>query len=48
MLHGGGSLGFEMKLNFALALRLINGTTKDRLIVLNTLRNKCSHNWVSK
>lgn len=48
MLFGGGSLGFEMKLTFALALRLINTRTKDRLIVLNTLRNKCSHNWVLK
>ena len=48
MLHGGGSLGFEMKLNFALALRLINGKTKERLVILNTLRNKCSHNWVLK
>lgn len=48
MLFGGGSLGFEMKLNFALALRLINGRTKDRLVILNTLRNKCSHNWVLK
>ena len=48
MLIGGGSLGFEMKLNLALALRLISSKIKDRLIVLNTLRNKCSHNWVLK
>jgi hypothetical protein len=48
MLFGGGSLGFEMKLNLALALRLINTKTKDRPVVLNTLRNKCSHNWVLK
>jgi hypothetical protein len=48
MLFGGGILGFEMKLNFALALGLINTKTKDRLAVLNTLRNKCSHNWVLK
>lgn len=48
MLFGGGSIGFEMKLNLALALRLINIKTKDRLVVLNTLRNKCSHNWLLK
>lgn len=46
MLYGGGSLGFEMKLNLALALRLINGRTRERLVILNTLRNKCSHNWI--
>lgn len=48
MLFGSGSFGFEMKLTFALALRVINSKTKDRLIVLNALRNKCSHNWVLK
>jgi uncharacterized protein with von Willebrand factor type A (vWA) domain len=48
MLFGGGSLGFDMKLTLALALRLINTKTKDRLVLLNTLRNKCSHNWVLK
>lgn len=49
MLAGpGSSLSFEMKLNFALALRIINSKTKERLVVLNTLRNKCSHNWVLK
>jgi hypothetical protein len=37
-----------MKLNLALALRLINSKTKDRLLTLNTLRNKCSHNWALK
>jgi len=48
MLFGGGSLGFEMKLNLALALRLVNSKTKERLVILNTVRNKCSHNWVLK
>jgi superfamily II helicase len=48
MLFGAGSLGFEMKLNLARALRLISTQTKDRLAVLNTLRNKCSHNWLLK
>jgi hypothetical protein len=46
VLYGGGSIGFEMKLNLALALRIIDAKTKDRLLVLNTLRNKCSHHWV--
>jgi hypothetical protein len=48
LLFGGGSLGFEMKLNLARALGLITTKTKDRLAVLNTLRNKGSHNWLLK
>jgi hypothetical protein len=48
MLFGAGSLGFDMKLNFAVALRLLNSGTRDRLMVLNSLRNKCSHNWLLK
>ena len=48
MLFGGGSLGFEMKLNLARSLSLISTQTRDRLAVLNTLRNKCSHNWLLK
>lgn len=48
MLFGGGSLGFDMKLNFARALGLIDETTKDKLALLNTVRNKCSHNWLLK
>jgi hypothetical protein len=48
MLVGGSSLGFEMKLNLALALRFISSKTRDRLIILNTLRNRCSHNWILK
>jgi hypothetical protein len=47
MLTGAGSIGFDMKLTFAFALKIINPKTKTRLGVLNTLRNKCSHNWVS-
>jgi hypothetical protein len=38
--------GFDTKLTFALALRIIDAKTKNRLGVLNTLRNRCSHNWV--
>jgi hypothetical protein len=46
MLFGGGSIGFDMKLNFAMALGILNPTVKQRLTLLNTLRNKCSHNWI--
>jgi len=48
MLFGAGSLGFDMKLNFAVALGLLTEGTKEKLMVLNTLRNKCSHNWLLK
>lgn len=48
MLYGAGSLGFDMKLNFAVSLRLVQTKVKERLMELNTLRNKCSHNWVLK
>jgi hypothetical protein len=48
MLWGSGSIGFDMKLNFAVALRLINGPTQKKLAELNQLRNKCSHNWLLK
>ena len=48
MLTGPRSIGFEMKLNFAFVLGWVNSKTKDRLIELNTLRNRCSHNWLLK
>ena len=48
MLFGAGSIGFDMKLNFAVALGLLNARTKGSLMTLNTLRNKCSHNWLLK
>jgi hypothetical protein len=48
MLIGPRSLGFEMKLNFAVLLGVLNVRTKRRLTELNTLRNKCSHNWLLK
>jgi hypothetical protein len=48
MFFGSGSLGFDMKLNFAMALGRLNARTKDRLMELNTLRNRCSHNWLLK
>jgi hypothetical protein len=46
MLFGGGSLGFEMKLNLAVAHHVLRGNVKEQLLVLNSLRNKCSHNWI--
>ena len=48
ILVGGASIGFDRKLALAVALRVITANTKDRLQILNTLRNKCSHNWVLK
>lgn len=48
MLNGPRSMGFEIKLNFAFILGLLGSKTKDRLVELNTLRNKCSHNWLLK
>ena len=48
LLTGGESIGFHAKLSLALALRVITKKTKDRLHVLNNLRNKCSHNWILK
>jgi hypothetical protein len=48
MLIGRESIGFSRKLNFAVALRLLNKNTKSKLMTLNALRNKCSHNWLLK
>lgn len=45
MLYDRESLGFDMKLNFALGLGLISPALRKSLMELNTLRNKCSHNW---
>ena len=46
MLFGAGSLGFHMKLHSAVALRLPAVKTKDRLLALNTLRNKRGGIWL--
>jgi len=48
VLFGAGSVGFEMKLNLAVALRLLDTRTKAKLVELNALRNRCSHNWLLK
>jgi hypothetical protein len=46
LLSGGGKIGFDKKLNLAVALKLISPKTHLQLKELNTLRNKCSHNWL--
>ena len=48
ILVGAESIGFHRKLSLALALGVITKKTKDRLHILNGLRNKCSHNWLLK
>jgi hypothetical protein len=42
MLYDRESLGFDMKLNFAVGIRLISPTLRKKLMELNTMRNKCS------
>ena len=46
LLFGAGSLGFDMKLNLAVSIGIMTATTQEQLTELNTLRNKCSHNWL--
>jgi len=41
-------VGFDNKLDLAVALKIISNSRRKRLAVLNTLRNKCSHNWLLK
>jgi hypothetical protein len=48
MLYDRASLGFDMKLNFAVGIGLISPALRTRLMELNTMRNKCSHHWVLK
>jgi len=45
LLDGDGSIGFDRKLKFMRVFGIITKRTYDRLKVLNTLRNKCGHNW---
>jgi hypothetical protein len=42
------NIGFVRKLQFAEAFGLLNAKTKEKRMTLNTLRNKCSHNWLLK
>lgn len=46
LLEERGSLGFRQKINLALSLGLINRVVHERLDILNSLRNKCSHHWL--
>jgi len=48
LLFGGGSMGFDMKLSLAVAHRIITPKVSERLSILNSLRNRCSHNWLLK
>jgi hypothetical protein len=48
LLYGAGSLGFDMKLNLALGMGLLTVPQQAPLMELNTMRNKCSHNWQLK
>jgi hypothetical protein len=48
MMMSAEGLGFDQKLDLAVALHIINEKRRKRLGVLNTLRNKCSHHWLLK
>jgi hypothetical protein len=39
-------LGFEMKVHFAVVAELLGKKERNQLLELNSLRNKCSHNWL--
>jgi hypothetical protein len=41
-------LGFDQKLELAVALRIVSDKRRRRLAILNTLRNRCSHFWLLK
>ena len=41
-------IGFDRKLELAVALRIISDKRRKRLGILNTLRNRCSHFWLLK
>ena len=46
MLYGSQSIGFNSKIKLACSLRIITPKVAVALEQLNTLRNKCSHNWI--
>jgi hypothetical protein len=41
-------LGFDQKLDLAVALRIVSDKRRKRLAILNTQRNRCSHFWLLK
>jgi hypothetical protein len=38
--------GFRAKMDFAIVVGVINAKRRERLLELNGIRNKCSHNWL--
>jgi hypothetical protein len=46
VLAGPRAMDFAMKINRRVAVGLLRTPTRNKLIELNTLRNKCSHNWI--
>lgn len=46
LLDGVGALGFAQKTRLSAALGIIDKRMELRLATINTLRNKCSHNWL--
>jgi hypothetical protein len=48
MMMSAEGLGFDQKLDLAVALRVVTDRIRKRLSVLNTLRNKCGHHWLLK
>jgi len=48
LLKSAEGLGFEQKLELAVALKVVSDKRRKRLAILNTLRNRCSHFWLLK
>jgi hypothetical protein len=46
LMQGGRAMGFDAKVTLALSLVLLNKTQGGKLRELNSMRNKCSHNWL--
>lgn len=45
LLEGGQAIRFPAKLTLARALKIVTAPEVKRLLLLNTLRNRCSHHW---
>ncbi len=45
ILEGPGSIGFDTKLHLAVGVGLISRRMREQLAELNSIRNKCAHNW---
>jgi hypothetical protein len=46
LMQGGRAMGFDAKVTLAQSLGLLNKTQAKKLRELNSMRNKCSHNWL--